>query len=606
MVGPPQCSFARRVSCLPFLLLLTLLPCGMLRAQSSTGQGSPPQSEPARAAPAQTSPSNENAEVSSRDTPATFKVRVNLVLVRAVVRDAQGNVVGNLRKENFQLFDNSKPQVISAFSLETPESHAALPVTQASAGEPEASPEAAAKVAARLPQRFVAILFDDEHFLMEDSVFVRNSATRLFGALAPSDRVGVYTTSGQISQEFTDNRELINKALSGIIPRASFGGLDHGCPEIGYYQADLIEVKRDTQALGVATEDALQCAFRGDRTMRAQAQSLAESAAASALAAGDAHTEYTYRHFEETIRRLSSMPGQRIMIFVSPGFIFSTYTVGPTDIIDRATRANIVINTLDARGLYTPDVLGDIADPPHDSFLTRGFKASYRIQSQSVQSQVLGELAEGTGGTFFHNRNDLDEGFRQAGAAPPISYLLAFSPQNLKLDGRYHLLKVTLANKQKYNVQARRGYYAPRTAADPAETAKREIEEALFSQDEIRDLPVELHTQFFKKDEAEARLAVVTHLDLRGIRFRKAAGRNRDDLTVATAIFDENGKFVTGGEKVVEMRLLDATYDRLGRSGLTVKSSFDVKPGTYLVRQVVRDAEGSQMAARNGAVVIPY
>jgi hypothetical protein len=215
-------------------------------------------------------------------------------------------------------------------------------------------------------------------------------------------------------------------------------------------------------------------------------------------------------------------------------------------------------------------------------------------------------LADGTGGTFFHNRNDLDEGFRQAGAAPPISYLLAFSPQNLKLNGRFHLLKVALANKQKYSVQARRGYYAPRTAADPAETAKREIEEALFSQDEIRDLPVELQTQFFKKDEAEARLAVLTHLDLRGIHFRKAEGRNRDDLTLATAIFDENGKFVTGGEKVVEMRLLDTTVDRLGRSGITVKSSFDVKPGTYLVRQVVRDAEGSQMAARNGAVVIPY
>jgi VWFA-related protein len=606
MGGPPQYSLARRVSCLLFLLLLLLLPCGMLRAQSSAGQENPPQSGATPAAPAQTLASGENAEVSSHDTPATFKVRVNLVLVRVVVRDALGKVVGNLGKEDFQLFDSGKPQVISAFSLETPESHAPLAMTRASEGEPEVSPELAAKTAAGLPQRFVAILFDDEHFSMEDSVYVRSSATRLFDALAASDRVGVYTTSGQVSQEFTNNRELISRALSGIIPRASFGGADHGCPEIGYYQADLIEVKRDPQALAVATEDTIQCAFRGDRTMKAQAESLAESAAANALAAGDSHTELTYRRFEEAIRRLASMPGQRIMIFVSPGFIPSTYTAGPTDLIDRATRANIVINAMDARGLYTPDVLGDIADPPLDSFRTRGFKATYRVLAQSVQAEVLGELADGTGGTFFHNRNDLDEGFRQAGAAPPISYLLAFSPQNLKLDGRFHLLKVTLTNKQKYSVQARRGYYAPRTAADPSETAKREIEEALFSQDEIRDLSAELHTQFFKKDEAEARLAVLTHLDLKGIRFRKVEGRNRDDLTLATAIFDENGKFVTGGEKIVEMRLLDTTVERLGRSGITVKSSFDVKPGTYLVRQVVRDSEGSQMAARNGAVIIPY
>lgn len=115
-----------------------------------------------------------------------------------------------------------------------------------------------------------------------------------------------------------------------------------------------------------------------------------------------------------------------------------------------------------------------------------------------------------------------------------------------------------------------------------------------------------MHTQFFKKDEVEARLAVLTHLDVKGIHFRKAEGRNNDKLTIVTGIFDENGNYITGGEKIVEMKLLDTTYDRLSHSGLTVKSSFDLKPGTYLVRLVVRDAESTQMAARNGAVVIPY
>jgi hypothetical protein len=187
-----------------------------------------------------------------------------------------------------------------------------------------------------------------------------------------------------------------------------------------------------------------------------------------------------------------------------------------------------------------------------------------------------------------------------------MSYLLGFSPQNLKPNGAYHTLKVSLTGKQKLNIQARHGYYAPRTITDPVEAAKEEIQEALFSQDEIHDLPVELQTQFFKKDQSEARLAVLTHVDVKGIRFRKADGRNRDDLTVATAIFDENGNYVIGGQKIVEMKLLDTTFNRLSRSGFTLKSSFDVKPGTYLVRLVVRDAEGAQMAARNGAVSIPY
>jgi hypothetical protein len=217
----------------------------------------------------------------------------------------------------------------------------------------------------------------------------------------------------------------------------------------------------------------------------------------------------------------------------------------------------------------------------------------------------MAQLADGTGGTFFHNRNDVDEGLREAGVAPALTYLLGFSPQNLKLDGSMHTLKVSFIHKTNYKIQARHAYFAPRHVVDPTEAAKQEIQEALFSQDEVRDLPVDLHTQFFKTDPFAAKLAVLTHVDIKGVRFRKSDGRNRDDLTVATAIFDENGNYVTGGEKIVEMKLLDTTYDRLSRVGLNLKSSFDVKPGTYLVRQVVRDSEGAQLAARNGAVVIP-
>jgi len=199
----------------------------------------------------------------------------------------------------------------------------------------------------------------------------------------------------------------------------------------------------------------------------------------------------------------------------------------------------------------------------------------------------------------------VDEAMREAGAAPEVSYVLGFSPQNLKFDGRFHTLKVALTIKEKFSVQARHGYFAPRSAEDPAEVTKEEIQEALFSQEEIHDIPVDLQTQYFKKDEAAARLAVLTHLDVKSVHFRKASGRNNDQLTIVTGIFDENGQFVTGIQKIIDMKLLDSTYERLSRSGLTVKSSFDVKPGSYLVRLVVRDAEGAQMAARNGAVVIP-
>jgi VWFA-related protein len=568
-------------------------------------QEAPAKSE-AQPPPAVQAPANDS-ELSTRDTPPTFRVRVNLVLVRVVVRDNAGKVVTNLKKEDFQLTDNRKPQVISTFSAETPESHKIESTTKSPGAKSEesGSPDATAAIAA-LPQRFVAVVFDDTDMLMEDTVWVRAAASRLFASLAPTDRVAIYSTSGQVTQEFTQEHAALKESLLGVVPRPLVNAF-HQCPEITYYQADQIQNKNDTQALAVAAQDALDCAYNGDPRMLSQAQSLAQTTSLQVLSSGDSQTEYVYRHLEEITRRLAGMPGQRVMVFVSPGFIVTTLlTLDSSSLIDRANRANIVINTIDARGLYTPDVAGDIADPPRGSVRTAGIRSSYRVQTQFAQGDILAQLADGTGGTFFHNRNDIDEGLREAAAAPAMSYLLGFSPQNLKINGAYHMLKVTLTGKQKLSIQARHGYYAPRTIADPAEAAKEEIQEALFSQDEIHDLPVELQTQFFKKDPSEARLAVLTHVDVKGIRFRKADGRNRDNLTVATAIFDENGNFVTGGEKIVEMRLLDKTVERLSRSGFTLKSSFDIKPGTYLVRLVVRDAEGSQMAARNGAISIPF
>jgi VWFA-related protein len=547
-----------------------------------------------------------NEEVSSRDTPTTFKVRVNLVLVRVVVRDQQGKIVSNLKKEDFQLYDNRKLQTISSFGVETPETRTASAVASSAAVGSSSSADAAGGKAVVLPQRFVSMVFDDVHLSMADAAFVRDSATRFFGALAASDRVSLNTTSGQLTQEFTDDHDKLGKALLGIMPHSLTSHNSHDCPDVSYYQADLIVNKSDQQAFGVATEEAIQCAFNGDTRMMVAAQNLARVAADRMLAEGDNETQYAYRHLEDVVRRLANMPGQRVLVLVSPGFITTTLQSEASEMVDRATRSNIVINTIDSRGLYAPDLMGDIADPSNSTILTAGYKASYRVAAQFAQQDVLAQLADGTGGKFFHNRNDVDEAMREAGAAPSFSYLLGFSPQNLKIDGRFHTLKVALTKKEKFEIQARHGYFAPKTLTDPADATKQEMQEALFSQEEIRDLPVELQTQFFKKDEAEARLAVLTHFDVKGIHFRKVLGRNNDQLTIVTGIFDENGNFVTGLSKVVDMKLLDTTYSRLSRSGFTVKTSFDVKPGTYLVRLVVRDAEGAQMAARNGAVVIPF
>ena len=597
---PEGPSLRGGISVLGLSLVLALC----LKAQTPAGQSGPPGASSSQDAGKPSASQGNNAETLVRDTTPTFRVRVNLVLVRVVVRDSDGKPVPNLKKEDFLLFDNRKPQTISTFSMETAATRVVRNVNVPAS--PAENPPPAESVVSGVAQRFVAMVFDDVHLSLSDAVFVRKSAEGFLGKLAPSDRVAMFSTSGQFSQDFTNDRQALEQVLLRVVPRPRATASDvHACPDISYYQADLIQNKNDPTALAVATEDALQCAFQGDRSQMSAAQSLAQSESINTLTAGDADAEVAYRNMEGVLRRLLNMPGERVMVLVSPGFIPSTMWPDISGVIDRATHAKVVINTIDARGLYTPDPGGDIASPSHDSYRTVGYKSGYRAQARSAQEELLAALADGTGGTFFHNRNDLDAGMERAAATPEVSYVLGFSPQNMKVDGSFHTIRVSLSSKLKYALQARRGYYAPKALKDPAEVAKQEIQEAIFSQEEIHDIPVELQTQFFKKDASEARLAVLTRFDVKGMRFRKNEGRNLDNVTIATAIFDENGNLVTGGEKVVEMKLLDTTYERLTRNGLTVKSSFDVKPGTYMVRMVVRDSEGQQMAARNGAVVIP-
>lgn len=596
------------------VLVLFCIGAWVTRAQETnagtSGQSGTPPATSAKETPnpsSANSTSDNKTEVATKDTGTTFKLRVNLVQVRVVVRDGKGNLIPDLKREDFLVYDQGKLQTISTFGVETPKSRQARAEAAAKTQQQGGGGVTQEEEKVALPERFVALMFDDIHLNMADATTVRASAKALIDSMTPSDRMAMFGTSGQINRDFTSDKAALEQAVLQVVPRPKMGKINEAtnCPDVTHYMADQAINKSNSQVLPVVIEETLQCQFQGNPQYAAVAAGVAQSALQQELFAGDEDNEYTYRALEDVIRRLSGLPGERILVMASPGFLLTTLFLDEMEIIDRANRSNVVINTVDARGLYTPD-MGDVSQWNTDTPRTAGLKTLFRTQEQLENEYVLGDFANGTGGTFFHNSNDLAGGLKRAGAAPEISYMLGFSPQNQKMDGRYHTIKVAMANKQKYDIQARRGYYAPRKVDDPQEEAKQEIAEAIFSQEEIHELPLDLQTQYFKTGESEAHLSVVSRIDVKGVHFRKEEGRNFDNLTIATVIFDENGNYVTGGEKLLEMRLLDKTYARLSQTGLMTKSSFDLKPGKYMVRQVIRDSEGAQMAARNGSVVIPY
>ncbi len=556
--------------------------------------------------------------MSAHDAPATFSTKVNLVLVPVVVRDSKGQAIGTLKKEDFQLFDKGKPQIITRFSLEKAgESLVPAEVATDEALENAAGGTTAAKPAAPIAQRFVLYLFDDVHLTMSDLMQARNAADKhLSETLDPTTRAGIFTTSGQGNLDFTDDHVKLHEALMKLMSRPTLAAPGTECPDLSYYMADLIQNKNDQGAMGAAVSEVLSsCAPPppGPQTpqtiQQAQqvAQSTVQAAASRVLSFGERDTRLAFTVLEGAIRRLSAVPGDRTLIFVSSGFFLADdLRQEETEIMDRAIRANVRISSLNARGLYVVIPGGDASTPtPFGGPVVLNAKTQYQRENALVEEGIMAELADATGGTYFHNNNDLKKGFGQVAAAPEFVYVLGFSPQNLKLDGAYHALKVKLAMSRGLDLQARRGYYAPKHLADPAEDAKREIQEALFSRDEMQDIPVELHMQFFKSSDVTAKIAVLARVNVKNLRFRKADGRNNDNLTILSGLFDRNGNYISGMQKLVELRLLDPTLEKVLNSGITVKTYFDVAPGSYVIRLVVRDSEGQTMAARNGVVEIP-
>ncbi len=561
--------------------------------------------------PAQTT---DPKEISSREVMPTFKLQTerNLVMVRVVVRDGKGMVVDNLRKEDFQIFDHGKSQAILHFSLEKPELKSSEPLatkpTEKAPTAPEEEDETV--ISASTARRFVAMYFDDVNTTLESLVRARDAADRfLTNSVEPGDRIALYTSSGLKQVDFTDDKALVHQALFQLRPRPIVPP-DTMCGAIPPYQAYLILYQNDPNATAEAADEAMNCCPSGESQQQCamQAQAMVQAEAQKSETQGEVQSTAALRGIESIVRRLTTLPGQRSMVIISAGFLTETLRFDLSQITDRALHAGVIINAIDARGLWTDPTL-DVSQANFANTMngaSQGQKHLMIMESARVQTDGMKDLAFDTGGIFFNNNNDLDAGFRKVAGVPAAYYLLAFSPQNLKLDGNFHPLQVKLVALKGLTVQARRGYFAPRKPLDPNEQEKEEIREALFSQDETHELPIDVHTQFFMKTETDARITVLTRIDLRPLQFRKEGDRNVDKLTFVTAVFDQDGHEIIGQEKTVEFHMHDATLQRYQQTGITMRNLFDVKPGTYLVRSVVRDSESGHITGLNRTVEIPY
>ena len=568
-------------------LCLSVLAGGFAIAQSSA------------TAPNETQDAASNQpELTTREDLQTFQVKVNLVELRVVVRDAQGNAVGNLKQDDFRLFDDNKPQSISRFSVEHHNVNKPAINGTKNAPEPETPPDGP------LSSNHVAYLFDDVNATANDLVGARDAVEKRINSLQAGELAAIFTISGQGQQDLTSDQEKLRAALRNLKPRPVNGFSASECPPIDYYIASQIGTYHDGQAFTMVEQEVLGCQFDGDqRTPISTLEAATRNAVDRVLQSGEAQNQLILHSVGDVVRRMSALPGQRTIVFLSEGFFIAEQQAAVTDYLNRAIRAGVIINTLDVRGLYTQPANGvDISQKAWGASRFAPEMLRYTAQADLEKSDTLMQIANATGGNYFRNNNDLGAGVVKLSAAPEYTYLLAFAPQGLKNDGKFHSLKVELKQSAGLSLQARKGYYAP-VQGDTRQEVQREIADEVFAQDELHELPLRVQTQFFRSATDSVQIAVLVHVDVQHMAFQKTAGRNLNELTIVAAIFDRNANFISAKSKTVQMHIKDETLTKMN-SGITLKSNFDVNPGSYVIRVVARDGQG-KLAAQNDVIEIP-
>lgn len=162
---------------------------------------------------------------------------------------------------------------------------------------------------------------------------------------------------------------------------------------------------------------------------------------------------------------MGALPGQHSLILISPGFLTLApeAMTGKSQILNLAVQSDVTISALDARGLYSMELDASEQGARTALALQTGSASQYHRDSMTLDEDVMAEFADGTGGTYFHDSNDLEGGFQRLAAAPEYLYLLEFSLENVKQDGTYHQLKVKV-DQAGLKLQARRGYFAAKPA----------------------------------------------------------------------------------------------------------------------------------------------
>jgi VWFA-related protein len=508
-----------------------------------------------------------------------IEVTTELVLVNVVARDKKGNLVRDLKKGDFTLFEDGKKQGISTFDFENVDELATAGAAEATvsgvtgAGTLLRSGKKAPPSLDARDRRLMLLFFDFSAMDPEQIDRSVDAAKKFVDTkMQPADLMALVSlaTNMRVDLDFTDDKTKLLAALTAYnsgqgqgFENGSTGSSEGAAETSGAFTADDTDFNT----------------FNADRKLLA---------------------------LQSLMQALGKLPQKKSLIYFSNGISQSG-----TDNLSalRATtaaavKANVAIYSLDIRGLQAFPPGGEAQSASlHGQSAYSGAAVLNDLNNNAASQDTLATLSSDTGGKAFFDSNDFGGVFAQVQKDSSAYYVLGFTSNNPLKDGRFRRLKVQV-NRSDLKLDFRAGYYTGRDF-EHLNRADREqqLEDELDAQLPQVDVPLYAGTAYFRQDDSHYYLAV--SLVIPGSQIPFVTEKDRDNATI-----DVIGEALTGGKLRVgqfrdTVKLAVESTRQVRRKNVQYNTGFVLAPGSYHLKFVIRENQTGRMGSFETDVQIP-
>jgi len=500
-----------------------------------------------------------------------------LVLVNVIAHDKKGNLVRDLKKEDFTVYEDGQKQQISSFDFENVDALAMAGPAEATVSGAAAQPSLlAAKnappVTAR--DRRLMLFFFDFSAMEPEQIDRAVDAAKTFvqTKMEPADLVAIVSLSTdlRVDLDFTDDRAKVLSALSSYASSEGQGfengstGSSEGAAETsGSFSAD----------------DTDYNTFSADRKILA---------------------------LQSIMQILGKIPQKKSLIYFSNGITQSG--VDNQSALRAATasavKANVSIYPLDVRGLQAFPPGGEAQSASlHGQSAYTGAAVLNDLSSNAASQETLSTLASDTGGKAFFDTNDFSGVFRQVQKDTSAYYVLGYTSTNHLKDGHFRRIRVKI-NRQDIKLEYRAGYYADRDFQHLQKADREEqLEDELASELPQTDVAVYAGTAFFRRDDSHYYLAVSLVVPGSQIPFVTEKDKDSAMIDIIGEVL-ESGKFPVGRLRDT-VKLAVESSQQVRRKNVQYNTSFLLAPGSYHLKFIVRENRTGRMGSFETDVQIP-